>query len=134
MHLHAVYAVLLSTFIAVNTDWLFAGDIWMRFYRIHAAAWRSKAEGFREGPAITGSIALTLLTCAIFVGILRCAHVHGYRCSMMFALMSWLAVPAPLLFTQCFWMKYPWQLATVHSIGWLVKLEVIAVAAALFHL
>jgi hypothetical protein len=131
---HVLYAVLLSTFITANTDWLFAGDIWMRFYRIHPASWRSKAEGFREGPAIAGSILLTLVTCAIFTGILQCAHMHGYRCSMIFALMVWLAAPLPLLFTQSFFMKYPWQLAALHSIGWLVKLEIVAISSALFHL
>ena len=53
---------------------------------------------------------------------------------MMFSLMVWLAAPLPLLFTQALFMKYPWQLAALHSIGWLVKLEVVAISAALFHL
>ena len=132
--MHFLYAWLLSSFIAANTDWLFAGDIWMRFYNIYPASWRSKAEGFREGPAIAGSVVLTLLTCAITLGLLKCAGIHGYRCNMMFVLMVWFAAPAALLFTQVLWMKYAWQLAVVHSLGWLVKFEAVAVSAALFHL
>lgn len=53
---------------------------------------------------------------------------------MMFALMAWLAVVVPLLFTKTFFMKYAWQLAALHSLGWLVKLEVAAISSALFHL
>ena len=131
---HFWYALLLSAFVVSYSDWLFAGDIWMRFYRIYPASWRVKGEGFREGQAIAGSIALGVMTCAVMLGLLECAHMHGYRCDMGFALMVWVVGPLPLLFTQCFWMKYPWQLAAVHSLGWLVKFEMVAVVAALFML
>ena len=134
MHSHFFYALLLSAFLVSYSDWLFAGDIWMRFYRIYPATWRNKGEGFREGRAIAGSIVLAVVTCAVMLGLLEVAHMHGYGCDTIFALMVWLVGPAPLLFSQCLWMKYPWQLAALHSLGWLVKLELVAVAAALFML
>jgi hypothetical protein len=130
--LHFLYAVLLSTFVASMTDWLFMGDLWMRYYKVYPEAWRQSTEGFKEGPAIAGSMAFALLTCAAVVAL---AHHQGTEhLPRMFhlAILLWLGIPLPLIYTQSLFMKLHRMLAFAQSAGWLIKLLLSVTAAWLF--
>jgi len=130
---HFLLALLASEFIVSMTDWFFMGDIWMRIYRAEPAIWRHSSEGFREGPAIGGSIALSTVTCAGMLLLCHTMHAPNFYILARLTCGLWIITVVPLLFTQTLYMKFHPLLAASHATGWLVKLFVAATAAWFLH-
>jgi hypothetical protein len=55
-------------------------------------------------------------------------HLFSYGATLKLALAAWLIGPLPLIVTNALFIKLQPQIAASHSLGWLVKLIIAAVA------
>jgi len=124
-------AVLVSGFIFSLTDWFFAGILFHGKYAAHPQIWRL-APGKSEARSIVGSVALGFFTAAAFMGACAVFAAHGYLRTIELAGLCWLMVPLPLLVTNALWIKMHPLVVVSHSLGWLAKLCVAALAAGWF--
>ncbi len=124
-------ATFVTGFITSLTDWVFAGLLFHDKYGAHPEIWRIGA-GKNETPAVAWSIVLGFLTSAAFMSACIGFGVHGYRASLELAGLCWLMVPAPLLITNALFIKLHPLVVVSHSLGWLAKLTVAALAAGWF--
>ena len=127
---HFFAAVLAAGFVSSMTDWLFAGILYHSKYLTYPEVWRQRP-GKSEATAVIWSVVLGFVTAAAFV--LTCAvfHVRGYDGTLKLATLCWLMVPLPLLIINALFIKLHPLVVLSHSLGWLAKLCVCAVAAAL---
>ncbi|HEX3437077.1 MAG TPA: DUF1761 family protein [Pseudacidobacterium sp.] len=115
-------------------EWLFSGDNWMPLYRRYPETWRSSGPNYSEKGGIIFATIFAFISAALFFLVLCITGVHGWVVPCAVALLLWMIVPVPLLFTLSFFMKYPRALALVHATGWLLKLVIFTVAFAVFRL
>jgi hypothetical protein len=125
---HFLEAVFIAGFVSSLTDWLFGGILFHDKYNAHPEIWRL-TPGMSETPAVAWSIALGFLTSAAFMSVCVVFSVHGYCSSLELAGLCWLMVPVPLLVTNALFVKLHPLIVLSHSLGWLAKLGVAAVAA-----
>ena len=109
------------------TDWFFAGD-WLHRRYTYAEIWRQGA----EGRAIALSSPLPFLTCAAFVYLCAWLDLHSVASTVRLAVAVWLIAPLPLILANAAFMKLHYIFVTSYSIGWLVKLMVVALAVGWF--
>ncbi len=105
-------------------DWLYK-----RFDR-HPEIWRYPG-GQGENKAILWSSLLPFLTCGVFVLVCSRLHLILFRETFKLALAIWLIGPLPLTIVSALWMKLSPAIAASHSLGWLVKLAIAALAVTL---
>ena len=110
-------------------DWIFAGVIFHDRYQRHPEVWRT---GTSEALRIGAAQILCLLTAVAFVTLADMLGPLDLTGSLKLAAMIWLIAPLPLLVTNSLFIKIDPLVTASHAIGWLVKLLLIAVAAALF--
>lgn len=125
---HFLLAILVSGVAGSFTDWLFGGILFHDKYLAYPEVWRQKP-GQDDTAAITWSMILGLLTSAAFMATCVAFNIHGYRASLEFAALVWLMVPLPLTITNALFIKLHPLIVVSHSLGWLVKLAVAALAA-----
>jgi hypothetical protein len=123
-------AVLASGVFSSLTDWLFMGDWLYKRYDGHSEIWRFPG-GQGESKAILWSSVLPFLTCGVFVLVCRELHIHSYREAFKLALAIWLIGPFPLTITNALWIKLSPTISAFYALGWLVKLEIAALAVAM---
>jgi hypothetical protein len=75
-------------------------------------------------------IAFGFLTSAAFTSAYVVFGLHGYRSSLEFVGICWLMAPVPLLVTNALFVKPHPLIVLAHSLGWLAKFGLAAVAAA----
>jgi hypothetical protein len=109
------------------TDWLFMGDWIYKRFDHSPEIWRFPG-GHGEMRAIIWASFFPFLTCAVFT--LLCIHLHlfSYRATIGLALAIWLMGPLPLTITNALFIKLSLAVAIAHSLGWLVKLCLAAIA------
>jgi hypothetical protein len=125
---HFLTAVIVTGFVSSLTDWFFGGILFHDKYGAHPEIWR-QGPNKSEAPAVAGSIVLGFLTSTAFMTACIVFAVHGYRASLELAGLCWLMVPVPLLVTNALFVKLHPLIVLSHSLGWLAKLGVAAVAA-----
>jgi len=125
-----LWAVLAAGLVSSFTDWLFAGVLFHEKYNAYPEVWRP-ALRHSDTAAIAGSIALGFLTSASFIGVCLAFGVRGYESTLKLAVLCWLMVPLPLLITNALFIKFHALVVVSHSLGWLAKLLVAALAVAL---
>lgn len=123
-------AVLASAVVSSLTDWLFMGDWLYKRYDRHPEIWRYPG-GQGENKAILWSSLLPFLTCGVFVLVCSRLHFILFRETFKLALATWLIGPFPLTIVNALWMKLSPAIAASHSLGWLVKLAIAALAVRL---
>ena len=128
---HFALAFLVAGFSASLTDWVFGGILFHDRYSAYPEIWRIGI-GKTETPAVVWSIALGFLTTAAFMGACTVFSVHGYPASLELAGLCWLMTPVPLLVTNALFIKLHPLVVVSHSLGWLAKLCVAAIAAGWF--
>jgi hypothetical protein len=128
--IRVVLTVLSGGFVASLTDWLFMGDWLYKGYDQSPEIWRHP-HGQGEIKAIAWAAPLPFVTCAVFT--LLCAQLNLHSCSatLKLALAIWLVGPLPLLFANALFIKLHPAITAAHSLGWLVKLVVAALAVSL---
>jgi hypothetical protein len=119
-----------SGIVSSLTDWFFMGDLLYKRIDRYPEIWRFPG-GQGESKAIAWSSPLPFLTCAFFAVVCHQLHLHGYGSAFKLALEVWLMCPLPLIVTNALFMKMQPMIAIAHSLGWLVKLVVAAVATVL---
>ena len=112
------------------TDWVFAGILFHDKYNAHPEIWRL-APGKSEVSSVAWSVALGFLTSTAFMAACVVFSIRGYQASFEFAGLCWLMIPVPLLITNALFVKLHPLVVFSHSMGWLAKLCVAALAAAL---
>jgi hypothetical protein len=125
---HFLAAVIVTGFVTSLTDWFFGGILFHDKYKAHPEVWR-QGPNKGEAPAVAWSIALGFLTSAAFMSACVVFGVHGYHASLELAGLCWLMVPLPLLVTNALFVKLHPLIVFAHSLGWLAKLGVAALAA-----
>ena len=126
---HFLIAVLVSGIAASFADWLFAGALFHAKYMAYPEVWRpSLLQGKDSGP-IAWSVALGFMSVAAFLASCEIFAIHGYASTIKFACLVWLMVPVPLTITNALFMKIHPLIVMSHSLGWLAKLLIVALAA-----
>lgn len=125
---HFLLAVLLSGIAGSLADWLFAGVLFHEKYLAYPEVWRPSLKQNDAG-AIAWGMILGFLTFAAFMAACVTFNVHGYRSDLQLAVLIWIMVPLPLIITNAFFIKLHPLIVVSHSLGWLAKLVIAALAA-----
>ena len=126
-----VLAILAAGFVSSMTDWFFGGILFHDKYLETPEVWRQSVNKGGEGKAVAGSIALGFLTAAVFAFVCARLNFHSYEVTLKLAVAVWMMVAVPILITNSLFMKLHPALVFSHSLGWLVKLAVCALAVIL---
>ena len=128
MHWARFLAIVIGAGVVTSlSDWLFAGD-WLHRRYTYPEIWRQGA----EGRAIALSSPLPFLTCGIFTYLAVRLDIHSLANAAQLAGAVWLIGPLPLILTNAAFMKLHRVFVLSYSIGWLVKLMIVAVAVGWF--
>jgi hypothetical protein len=122
--------VLMSGLASSMTDWFFSGILFHDKYNAYPEVWRTSI-GQGETKAITSSIALSFFACASFAFGLKFFAITGLDKMLLFAVVVWTAGQLPSVVTNALFMKLHPLVVVSTALGWLVKLALVAVAAAL---
>jgi hypothetical protein len=109
------------------TDWLFMGDWIYKRFAHSPEIWRYPG-GHGETRAIIWASLFPFLTCAVFALLCIRLQLFSYSATIGLALAVWLMGPLPLTITNSLFIKLSLAVATAHSVGWLVKLCLAAIA------
>lgn len=121
-------AILVAAVATSMTDWFFFGILFHERYKRYPEVWRRSAGGSGETKAILWSTLMGLVTCAAFVVTGAAFHLAGYCAALEFAVLAWVIGPLPLTISNAFFLKIDPLIVVSHSLGWLVKLAVAALA------
>jgi hypothetical protein len=130
--LHILYAVLLYGVASNLTDWFFFGILFHNKYSAHPEVWRRAQGTGGEGKAIAWSSLISLLTIAGFICTCSTFSIHGYKPTLEFAALIWIIAPLPLTITNALFIKLHPLTVVSHSLGWLARLILAAIAVAFF--
>jgi hypothetical protein len=122
-------AVLTAGLVSTFTDWFFAGVLFHEKYNAYPEVWRPALRK-NDTPAIAGGIVLGFLTSASFIAACVAFHIRAYQDTLRLAALCWFMVPLPLLITNALFIKFHPLIVVSHSVGWLAKLFVAALAVA----
>jgi len=112
------------------TDWLFMGVLFHGKYLETPEMWRRPQGGKGETQAIVLTSLVSTISCAVIIYLCERIHMHTYSQSLKLAVAMWVAA-LPILATFSIWTKYHATLAVSHSLGWLARFVLSAVAATL---
>jgi len=126
MTINLIWATLAGAVLGGLADWLFAGVLFHDRYHSFPEVWRQGGERGR----ILLAQALALVTAGAFVALAWKMHQTDARGAIKLALMVWLIGPLPLLLANHLFIKLDPRVTASHATGWLVKLVLIAAAAA----
>jgi hypothetical protein len=121
-------AIVIGTGMASSlTDWFFAGD-WLHRRYTYPEVWRDGG----EGRAIALTSPLPFLTCGVLGYVIAWLGIHSVANALKLGLAVWLIGPLPLILTNAAFMKLHRVFVVSYSVGWLVKLTVVALAIGFF--
>jgi len=122
-----VAVVIGSGIVASMTDWFFAGD-WIHRRFTYPEIWRKGS----ETKAIALTSPLPFLTCAAFACLAARLGLHSLIGTVKLALAIWVIGPLPLILTNAAFIKLHRVFVASYSLGWLVKLMIVAIGTGLF--
>jgi hypothetical protein len=128
--IRAVGVIVVGGFVSSMTDWFFSGILFHEKYNAYPEVWR-RPDGAGESKAILGSIGLSLVTGGAFVSILRLYGIAGWERTLLLAFLLWCAGCVPVFVTNALFVKFHPLVVVSITLGWLVKLEVLAAASVL---
>ena len=109
------------------TDWFFAGD-WLHHRWTYPEIWRKGV----EAKAIALTSPLPFLTCGVFSYVTARLGIHSVGGAIKLAIAVWLIGPLPLILTNAAFMKLHRVFVASYSIGWLLKLTIVAATVGWF--
>jgi len=109
------------------TDWFFAGD-WLHRRWTYPEIWLQDV----EAKAIALTSPLPFLTCGVFSYITARLGIHSVGGAIKLAIAVWLIGRLPLILTNAAFMKLHRVFVASYSIGWLLKLTIVAVTVGWF--
>lgn len=111
------------------TDWLFFGVLFHDKYLVHPEVWKKRADGTGgEGGKIAMSSVVGLFGTAVFVVLCGGLYLDAYHTALKFAVGVWLAAVVPAIANEHVFMKLHPALFFSHSLGYLVRFLLAAVA------
>lgn len=119
-----VLALLVSGVAILFSDWLFFGVLFHGKYKETPEVWRK----IPEKKQIAWSMLIAVCAAALFFHGCRHFDVRGYHEALATALFVWLVGALPITITNTLYVKYNPVLAVSHSLGWLARLLISAVA------
>jgi hypothetical protein len=112
------------------TDWFFFGVLFHDKYLQTPELWRSGANN-TETKKIVLSTVLGVFSCAVFILLCAGLGLHTYSATLKLAVAVWLIGSLPIVLTTHLSIKLNWALAVSHSLGYLARLVLAAVAYVL---
>ncbi|HEV2691082.1 MAG TPA: DUF1761 domain-containing protein [Bryobacteraceae bacterium] len=126
--MHFLMAVVAAGLVMSLTDWFFFGVLFHDKYFAHPEVWR-RGPGESETKTIMIGTLLGFVTSAAFMTTYVLFSIHGYKAGLELAGLIWIMVAMPLIIGNALYIKFHPLLVVSHSLGWLVKLVVAALAA-----
>ena len=123
-----IAAAVAGLVLASLADWLFAGVLFHERYQVHPEVWRVTGVNPR---ALIGSQALTIFTVLGLIGLMVWTGRTSLADSLILAIAIWLIAAAPPILANGLFIKIDTRVVASHTVGWLVKLALIAAAASL---
>lgn len=123
-------AAIVGVGLGVLPDWFFGGVLFHEKYKAYPEIWWRPAGGHGENLAIALSVVLSFLTFFGFAYLYAAFSPHGWTAALRMATTVWVTVPLPLLIGNALFVKTHPAIVVSHSLGWLAKLCVAAVASA----
>ena len=121
-------ALLAGLVLASLADWIFAGLLFHDRYQAYPEVWRFKGANAK---ALALAQALTIPTVAGLVWLLQLSGRVQMIPALTTAALVWVIAAAPAIIANGIYIKlHPYVVAS-HTIGWLVKLLLVAGAASL---
>ena len=127
-----ILAIVVAGFAATFTDWLFMGILFHDRYMKYPEVWREGIIGGKDRTAVIYACALDFVAAAAIVGLCVYTDVHGLLPAVAVAVLAWIAGPLVLMITNGFFMKIDWAIVGAHSVGYLVRFLLAAIAVAIF--
>jgi hypothetical protein len=112
------------------TDWFFFGILFHDKYLQFPEVWRSSAKK-AETKKIVWSTVIATISCAFFIVLCAGLNLHSYSATLKLAMAVWLIGSLPIVVTTHLFIKLNWALAVSHSMGYLLRLVLAAVAYVL---
>jgi hypothetical protein len=128
MDWHVWAAIVAGLVLASLADWLFAGVLFHDRYRRHPEVWRV------NGPNPRGIVAAQALTVPTVVGLIVLMIWSDHTAipaGLITAVLVWAIAAAPATIVNGIFIKIDRMVVVSHTIGWLAKLALAAVAASL---
>lgn len=125
---HFLEALIGSGLVMGITDWFFFGVLFHDKYLVYPEVWRGEA-GKPETKNIVIVSLLNFLTSFMFLMSYVHFDMHGIHQAMGLAIHSWLMIAVPLIISNALYMKFHSSLVISHSLGWLAKMVIVALAA-----
>ncbi|MBI2681992.1 MAG: hypothetical protein HYX26_02020 [Acidobacteriales bacterium] len=124
-------AALAGGFVSTFTDWFFFGVLFHDKNKVHPEVWRPEIQEGKERKAIILSSLLCFVTSAAFVFSAQRLYVTDMNHALKLAVAVWTIIALPMVVTNYLFIKLHPALLVSHSLGWLARLLVCAVATGL---
>ena len=120
-------AVVAGLILASLTDWLFAGVLFHDRYQTYPEVWRVNGANPR---ALFAAQSLALPTVVGFVALVVWTGRSSFEGSLILAVLVWAIAAAPAIIANGIYIKIDARVVASHTLGWLVKLALIAASTA----
>jgi hypothetical protein len=127
-----VLAVLAAGIVSAFTDWVFMGVLFHDRYMRYPEVWRDGIVGGNDRTAVIYSCALDFVAAAGIVALCMLANINTFWPAIGIAIFAWVAGPLVLMVTNGLFMRLDWAVVGAHSLGYLVRFLVAAIAVAIF--
>jgi hypothetical protein len=106
------------------TDWFFFGVLYHDRYLLTPEIWRE----IPEGKKIAGSMVFAVVGAAAYLVLLGELQVQDTQSLVRLSLLVWLIASLPQTVANTIYIKYAPEIVITHSLGWLARIAVTAVA------
>jgi hypothetical protein len=127
MDWHYWAALAAGLVLASLADWVFAGVLFHDKYQAYPEVWRVNGANPK---ALMMAQALTIPTVAGLLALMQMTGRTALTPALMLAALVWIIGPAPAVLANGIYVKLHPAIIITHTIGWLVKLGLIALAGA----
>jgi hypothetical protein len=122
--MHFLLALVAAVVAISLTDWFFFGVLFHDRYLLTPEVWRDVAEGKK----IAGSMVFAVVGAAAYLVLLGQLQLQDTQSIVQLSLLVWLVAGLPQTVTNTIYVKYAPELVITHSLGWLARIAVTAVA------
>jgi hypothetical protein len=126
-----IAAIVVAGTLATFTDWLFMGVLFHERYLRYPEVWWPGIREKGDKRAIIISCVIGYLTAAGVVELCAVTGSSDIKSALVVSTLAWLAGPLVVIVTSGFWVKTDVMITTMHAIGYLVRMLIAGLAAAL---
>src|SRR3954471_9699179 len=122
--MHFLFALVAAVVGISLTDWFFFGVLFHDRYMLTPEVWREVPEGKK----IAGSMLFAVVGAAAYLVLLGELQPPDIESLVRLSLLVWLIAGLPQTVTNTIYVKYAPELVITHSLGWLARIAVTALA------